>query len=181
MIKSEKKALLEALTDKFTNSKFFYITDYGTMSVAQLNDFRRKCFENGVEYKAVKNKLIQKALETVDQTAYSDLLDTLKGPSAIMFTEEAKTAGVILKDFRKDNERPLLKSAYIDSSIFIGDDQIEILAKLKSKADLLGEVIGLLQSPMQTVLGQLTSGGSKIHALLQSIEERNGGGEAPEA
>lgn len=180
MTKSEKKALIEALTDKFNDSKFFYITDYGTMTVAELNDFRRKCFESGVEYKAVKNKLIQKALENVDETAYQGLFETLKGSSAIMFTDEAKTAGVILKEFRKENERPLLKSAYIDTDIFIGDDQIDVLAKLKSKADLLGEVITLLQSPIQTLLGQLTSGGSTIHALLQSIEEKNGGGEAAE-
>lgn len=173
MTKAEKKALLDALTDKFTNSKFFYITDYGSMSVAELNDFRRKCFESGIEYKAIKNKLIQKALETVDDTAYEGLFDTLKGSSAIMFTEEAKTAGVVLKEFRKEHEKPVLKGAYIDTDIFIGDEQIEVLSKLKSKADLLGEVVTLLQSPMKTVLGQLTSGGSKIHALLQSIEERN--------
>jgi large subunit ribosomal protein L10 len=182
MTKSEKGVLIEALTEKFKESKFFYVTEYGSMTVAEMNDFRRKCFENNVEYKAVKNTLIKKALENVDAEAYKGLFDTLKGSSGIMFSEEAKTPGVVLKEFRKGSERPLLKSAYIDTDIFLGDESIATLAKLKSKADLLGEVIGLLQSPMSTLLGQLNSGGSKIHALLQSIEERNGGaGEAPEA
>ncbi len=179
MTKAEKKALIEALTDKFTNSKFFYITDFGSMSVADMNDFRRKCFEKGIEYKAAKNSLIQKALEAVDSEAYKGLFDTLKGHSGIMFAEDAKVPGVLLKEFRKTNEKPLLKSAYIDSDIFLGDESIDMLSKLKSKQDLLGEIVTLLQSPMANLLGQLQSGGNTIHALLQSLEERQA--DAPEA
>jgi len=181
MTKADKSVLIEELTGKFKESKFFYVTEYGSMTVAEMNNFRRKCFENNIEYKAIKNTLIKKALKNVDEEAYKGLYDTLKGASAIMFSDDAKTPGVLLKDFRKDNEKPLLKSAYIDTDIFLGDESIATLAKLKSKADLLGEVIGLLQSPMATLLGQLTSGGNTIHALLQSIEERGGAVEAPEA
>lgn len=173
MTRAEKKALIDTLVEKFNNSNFFYITDYGSMSVAELNDFRRKCFESGIEYKAVKNKLIQKALEQVEGD-FEGLFPTLKGSSAIMFSEEAKTPGVVLKKFREGSEKPLLKSAYIDTDIFIGDENIETLSKLKSKADLLGEVVTLLQSPMATLLGQLNSGGNKVQALLKGIEEHKG-------
>jgi large subunit ribosomal protein L10 len=176
MTKAEKKALIEALSDKFSSTNFFYITDYSTMSVADMNAFRRKCFENGVEYKAIKNKLIQKALGNVDETAYQELFDTLKGSSAIMFADEAKLPGVVLKEFRKDNDLPLLKSAYIDSAVYVGDDQIDTLAKLKSKSDLIGEVVTLLQSPMARLLGQLNSGGNTIQALLKGIEDHKGEG-----
>ena len=178
MTKAEKTALIEALTDKFSNSKFFYITDYSAMTVAEMNDFRRKCFESGVEYKAVKNTLIKKALERVDENAYQGLYDSLKGASAIMFSEEGKTAGVVLKDFRKENEKPLLKAAYIDTDVFLGDESIDTLAKLKSKGDLIGEIVGLLQSPMSTLLGQLNSGGTTIHGLLKTMAEKEGGAEA---
>lgn len=172
MTKAEKTALIEALTDKLSNSKFFYITDYSSMTVEQMNNFRRKCFEEGVEYQAVKNTLIKKALERVDETAYEGLYETLKGASAIMFSEEGKTPGSILKEFRKENKLPLLKGAYIDSDIFLGDDSIDVLAKLKSKADLIGEIIGLLQSPMSNLMSQLSSGGNTIHGLLKAMGEK---------
>ena len=172
MTKAEKTALIEALTDKLSNSKFFYITDYSSMTVEQMNNFRRKCFEQGVEYKAVKNTLIRKALGKVDETAYEGLYESLTGSSAIMFSEEGKTPGSILKEFRKDSELPLLKAAYIDSDIFLGDENINVLAKLKSKSDLIGEIIGLLQSPMTNLMGQLNSGGNTIHGLLKAMGEK---------
>lgn len=177
MTKAEKTALIETLVDKFSNSKFFYITDYSSMTVAEMNDFRRKCYENNVEYKALKNTLIKKALERVDETAYEGLFDSLKGMSGIMFSEEGKTPGSVLKSFRKEHEKPLLKAAYIDSDIFVGDDNIDILAKLKSKSDLIAELVALLQSPMTTLLGQLNSGGTTIHGLLQTLEEKGGAAE----
>lgn len=172
MTKAEKTALIEALTDKFSNTKFFYVTDYSSMTVEQVSNFRRKCFEQNIEYKAVKNTIIRKALQGVDPTAYEGLFGSLKGASAIMFAEDGKTPGALLKDFRKTSKKPVLKAAYIDSDIFLGDDNIEILSKLKSKSDLIGEVIGLLQSPMSTVMGQLSSGGNTIHGLLKTLGER---------
>jgi large subunit ribosomal protein L10 len=172
MTKAEKTALIEALTDKLSNSKFFYITDYSSMTVEQLNSFRRKCFQEGIEYKAVKNSFIKEALGRVDETAYKGLYDTLKGASAIMFSEEGKTPGVVLKEYRKGNEKPILKAAYIDSSIYLGDESIDALAKLKSKSDLIGEIIGLLQSPMTNLMSQLNSGGNTIHGLLKAMGEK---------
>lgn len=188
MLKADKKVLINELTDKFKDSKFFYVTEYGTMNVAELNDFRRKCFENNIEYKAIKNTILKKVLRDIDENTYSGLFDTLKGSSAIMFSEDGKAPAVLLKAYRKETEAelPSLKAAYIDTEIIIGDDNIEMLTKLKSKADLIGEVITLLQSPMynlvaqlnsapQTLVGLLNAGPTLVHNLLKGIEENKEG------
>lgn len=133
---------------------------------------RRSCFETGIQLRVIKNTLIRKALEQVSENDYSQLYDTLHGPTAIMFSENAKAPATLIKQFRETAERPLLKAAYIDSSIFVGDDQLEALTKLKSKEELLGDVIGLLQSPMQNVIGALKSGGQTIAGLVKALEER---------
>lgn len=172
MTKAEKTALIGELTEKFKDSKFFYLTDYSTLNVADINAFRRLCFENDVEVKAVKNTLIRKALDNISDTAYTELYDSLKGATAVLFSEEGKTPAVVLEKFRKSKEKPTLKAAYIDSSVFVGDDQIKDLAKLKSKSDLIAEVIALLESPMKNVMSQLNSGSNTIFGLLTTLEER---------
>ncbi len=168
----EKIATVEALKDKFSNSQYFYITDYSSLTVEQINNFRRKCFEKGIEIKVLKNTLVRKALEQVNDTAYIDLYDALKGPTAVMFSESSNGPAKIIKDFRKDHEKPVLKAAYIDSDIFLGDDQVEPLSNLKSKEELVGDVILLLQSPIKNVLGSLQSGGNTLSGLLKALEER---------
>lgn len=173
MTKTEKAATIEALKDKFSSSDFFYITDSSTLSVEQVNNFRRLCFEKGVEMKVVKNTLAQKALESFPaEKGYEALYEALKGPTAILFTETANVPARLLKDFRKTAEKPALKAAYIDTAVFIGDDQIEVLTKLKSKQELLGEIIGLLQSPARNVVGALQSGGQTLMGILKTLEER---------
>jgi len=168
----EKIATVEELKDKFTNSQYFYVTDYSTLTVEQINNFRRKCFEKGVEIKVLKNTLVRKALEQVNDTAYIDLYDALKGPTAIMFSEKSNVPAKLIKEFRKDHEKPVLKAAYIDSDIFLGDEQVESLSNLKSKDELIGDVLLLLESPMKNVLGSLQSGSNTLSGLLKALEQR---------
>ncbi len=173
MTRAEKSAAIEALKEKFESTQFFYLTDASTLTVAQVNQFRGLCYEKGIEMKVVKNTLAIKALESFPEDKnYADLYESLKGPTAILFTETASSPAKVLKEFRKEADKPVLKAAYIDTDVFRGDDQIEALTKLKSKEDLIAEVIGLLQSPAKTVVSSLKSGGSTIMGLLQALEER---------
>ena len=184
MNKVDKTALIEELADKFQEAKFFYVTDFTSLTVAETNDFRRKCFENNIEMRVIKNTLIRKALERVSETAYQGLYEDLKGPSAILFAENGKVPATVLKEYRgKDVEYPSLKVAYIDQDIIRGDDQIDFLTKLKSKEDLLGELVTLLQSPAknlvstlkgpeQKLIGLVRYGGDTMMALLKGIEQK---------
>ena len=173
MTKAEKTATIENLKEVFENSQFFYVTDASTLTVEQVNNFRRTCFEQGVQMKVVKNTLVQKALESFPESRnYAEIYKALKGPTAVLFTETSNVPAKILKDFRKKHEKPVLKAAYIDSDVYFGDDQIDTLSNLKSKEDLIGDVILLLQSPIKNVLGSLQSGGNTIMGLLKALEER---------
>ena len=173
MTRAEKTTAIAELKEKFSNNSFFYLTDSSTLTVEQVNNLRRLCFEKGVEMKVVKNTLAIKALQDApEEKGYEQLYDSLKGPTAIMFTETANVPAKIIEEFRKEHKRPVLKAAYIDTSVFIGDDQVKALAALKSKEELIGEIIGLLQSPAKTVISSLKSGGSTIMGLLKALEER---------
>lgn len=173
MTKAQKTALIAELKQKFSESSFFYITDSSTLTVEQVNKLRALCFEKGVEMKVVKNTLAIKALEeNAEEKNYTPLFDALKGPTAIMFAETGNVPAKVIKEFREKNERPILKAAYIDSDIFIGDDQVEALASLKSKEDLIGDIILLLESPVKNVLGSLQSGGNTIAGLVKALQER---------
>lgn len=173
MTRAEKTTAIAELKEKFSNNSFFYLTDSSTLTVEQVNKLRGLCYEKGVEMKVVKNTLAIKALEDApEEKGYAKLYDSLKGPTAIMFTETANVPAKIIEEFRKGHERPVLKAAYIDTSIYIGDDQVKALAALKSKEELIGEIIGLLQSPAKTVISSLKSGGSTIMGLLKALEER---------
>ena len=174
MTREEKTATIEALKEKFENASNFYVTDSSTLTVEQINKFRRMCFEKGIEMKVVKNTLARKALEAApDEKKFSEILEALKGPTAILFTETANLPARVLKDFRKEHEKPVLKAAYIDTDVVFGDEQIEALSNLKSKEELLGDIILLLQSPAKNVISALQSGGSQIMGLLQALEERS--------
>lgn len=173
MTRAEKTTAIAELKEKFSNNSFFYLTDSSTLTVEQVNNLRRLCFEKGVEMKVVKNTLAIKALEDApEEKGYAGLYDSLKGPTAIMFTETANVPAKIIEEFRKDHERPVLKAAYIDTSVYVGDDQVKALAALKSKEELIGEIITLLQSPAKNVISSLQSGGSTIMGLLKALEER---------
>jgi large subunit ribosomal protein L10 len=173
MIKQQKSAEIDALQSMFEANSFFYIADASTLTVEKTNMFRKSCFKEGVTMKVAKNTLIRKALERLPaEKNYSEVFDSLHGPTAVLFCETANVPARLIKEFRVGNDRPLIKAAYIDGGVYIGDDQLETLTKLKSKFELLGEVIGLLQSPAQKVIGQLKSGGNKIAGLVKTLEER---------
>lgn len=172
MEKSKKNQEIAELKEKFGNSSYFYITDSSTLTVEKINKFRRLCFNSGIEYRVSKNTLIRKALEQVEGN-YEALYPLLNGPTGVMFSADGASAAKVLKEFRKTNDKPVLKGAYIDSDVFIGDNQIAVLAALKSKAELLGDIIGLLQSPAKNVISALQgSSAQKIAGLLKTLENR---------
>jgi large subunit ribosomal protein L10 len=173
MTKDQKNEVIEVLKDKFSQYSNFYITNTESLTVEQIGKLRRICFDKNVEMKVAKNTLIKKALENLDQQRYEGVFDSLHGVTALLFSENAKEPAMILTSFRKDtnSEKPVLKAAFIDGDVFAGDDQLEALRELKSKHDLIGEIIGLLQSPVKNVLGGLNAG-SKLAGLLKTLEDR---------
>ena len=173
MTKDQKNEVIELLKEKFSQYNNFYVTNTEALTVDQVNKLRRVCFDKNVEMKVAKNTLIKKALESLDSTRYTGMYESLNGVTALLFSENAKEPALIISDFRKSNnaEKPLLKAAYIDTDVFVGDDQLEALKTLKSKQDLIGEVIGLLQSPAKNVISGLNAG-NKLASLVKALEER---------
>lgn len=175
MTREEKGIIIEELKDKFLSTPYFYVIDASGMSVAKTNKLRRLCFERGIEYVVVKNTLIAKALEALD-TDYSSFEGTvLKGFSGVLFhPESGKAPAKLLKDFLKENKESLkLKGASIDGGLYIGHDQLDILEKIKSKEEVIGEIIGLLQSPAKNVIGALQSGGQNLAGILKTLSEKD--------
>lgn len=177
MTREEKSQIIESLTEKFKENPYFYITDASGFTVAEVNAFRRTCFERGVEYKVYKNTLIAKALETLDgdYKAFAD--KTLKGFSGIIFSKEiGNLPAKVLLDFRKKQGkkeyRPVFKGAYIDSDVIVGEANLEMLSSLKSKQELLGDLLGLLQSPAKNLLSALQSGQNNITGVLKTLADR---------
>jgi len=157
MTKQEKNEVIEVLKGKFGQYNNFYITNTESLTVEQISTLRRICFDKKVEMKVAKNTLIRKALEQLDTDRYSSTFDSLNGVTALMFSESAKEPAMILTGFRKtiNSDKPVLKAAFIDGDIFVGDKQLSVLKDLKSKNDLIGEIIGLLQSPVRRVVAGL--------------------------
>ncbi|MGE5354922.1 MAG: 50S ribosomal protein L10 [Deltaproteobacteria bacterium] len=173
MNKVEKTQNISELTEKFSSASVLYLTDSSTLSVEQINKFRRICFEKGVEFKVVKNKLAKKAMSASPvEKGFDALFDALKGPTGIMFAENGNLPAKIILEFRKEFERPVLKAAYVDTAVYYGDDKLESLKNIKSKEELIGDIIALLQSPAKRVIGSLQSGGNTIMGLLKALEER---------
>lgn len=177
MTRDEKKVIIDGLTEKLKENPFFYVTDASGFTVAQVNAFRRTCFEKGVEYRVYKNTLIAKALENLDAD-YSKLVGVaLKGFSGIIFSKETSNLPAkVLLDFRKKQgkkeTRPVFKGAGIDSDVILGENNLELLSNLKSKQELLGDLIGLLQSPAKNLVSALQSGQNGITGVLKTLADR---------
>lgn len=174
MTKEQKNEVIEVLKGKFSQYNNFYITNTESLTVEQVNKLRRICFDKQVEMKVAKNTLIRKALERIDEARFSGVFESLSGVTALMFSENPKEPAMILSSFRKEGnlDKPVLKAAFIDGDVFAGDDQLTSLTNLKSKQDLVGEIIGLLQSPAKNVISALNAG-NKLAALIKALEERN--------
>jgi large subunit ribosomal protein L10 len=157
MTKQEKNEVIEVLKGKFSQYNNFYITDTESLTVAQVSQLRSVCFDKQVEMKVAKNTLIRKALESIDAEKYAAVYDSLHKVTALMFSENPKDPAVIISGFRKEGnkEKPVLKAAFINGDVFVGDNQLKALTQIKTKNELIGEIIGLLQSPIQRVLGAL--------------------------
>jgi large subunit ribosomal protein L10 len=174
MTKEQKNEVIEALKEKFSQYNNFYVTNTEALTVDQIGKLRRICFNKQVEMKVAKNTLIKKALESLNNERFSGVYESLNGVTALLFSENPKEPAIILSDFRKSSksELPALKAAFIDGDVFSGDNQLEALTTLKSKHDLIGEIIGLLQSPAKNVISGLNAGG-KLASLIKALEERN--------
>ena len=171
MTRSEKDQLIDQLAEKLKSSSHFYITDLSTMTVEKTNELRRICFKKDIKMQVAKNTIIRKAMERSGND-YSGLFDVLKGSSSIMFCETANVPAKVIKDFRKKNDKPLLKGAFVESSVYVGDNSLTALADLKSKNELIADIIALLQSPAKNVISGLSSGGGKLAGIVKTLSEK---------
>jgi large subunit ribosomal protein L10 len=171
MNKEEKNEIIDSLAEQLKKYSNFYITDVSTLNVEKTNKLRRMCFSKDITFLMAKNTLIKKAMERSGND-YQDLFPVLHGSSSIMFSETANTPAKLIKEFRKTSDRPVLKGAYIDTAMFVGDNQLDALVSLKSKNELIGEIIGLLQSPAKNVISALKSGGNTIAGIVKTLSEK---------
>ena len=174
MTKTQKNEIIEVLKGKFSQYDNFYITNTESLSVAQVNNLRSVCFDKQVEMKVAKNTLIKKALESLDAEKYAGVSDALHNVTALLFSENPKNPALIISSFRTANNgvKPALKAAYIDSAVFVGENQLEVLVNVKSKEELVGDIVGLLQSPAKNVISALKSSGGKLAGIVKTLQER---------
>ena len=171
MTKQEKIQEIEDLTTEISAVKNLYLTDIAGLDAAQTTALRRACFNANIKLSVVKNTLLAKAMDA-SKKDFGQLQSVLKGNTSLMFSESGNSPAKLIKDFRKKSDKPLLKGAYIEESVYIGDDQIDFLESIKSKDELIGELITILQSPAKNVILALQSGGSKISGVLKTLSER---------
>jgi large subunit ribosomal protein L10 len=171
MKRSDKQAIIDSLTKQINSSNHFYLADISDLNASVTSDLRRTCFKQDVKLIVAKNTLFRKALENSEKEAI-ELYDVLKGNTSVMFTEVGNTPAKLIKDFSKKYKRPILKGAYVEESVYVGENQLEALVAIKSKNELIADVVALLQSPMTNVLSQLQSGGNILHGVLKTLGEK---------
>ena len=173
MTKEEKLQVIEALTNELAKSSNFYLTDLSGLNSVMTSNLRRACFKANVKLSVVKNTLLKKAMEASEKD-FGELPSTLKGNTSVMYSETGNAPAKVIKAFRKKSEKPFLKGAYIEEAIYIGDDQLDLLVDIKSKEELIGEIIGLLQSPAKNVLSALQSSGGKLSGIIKTLSQKEG-------
>ena len=171
MKSSDKKVIINNLQEQIDSYSHFYLTDISGLNAENTSDLRRLCFNQDVKLVVVKNTLLRKALESSNKNI-EEIYDALKGNTSVMFSENANVPAKLIKDFSKKHKKPVLKAAYVQESVYLGADQLDALIAVKSKNELIADVVALLQSPMKTVLGQLQSGGNIIHGVLKTLGEK---------
>lgn len=172
MNREEKAKYIDELAAQLSDANIFYLADTADLTVETVNRLRRRCFQSNIQVRVVKNTLLTKALEKVQDKDFGNLPSVLSGPTSILFSEVGNAPAKLIKDFREKNDKPVLKGAYIEEAVFIGDENLSALVALKSKEEVIGDIIGLLQSPAKNVVSGLKSSGSKIAGILKTLEER---------
>lgn len=171
MTREEKNNAIDELVTSLEQNPNFYLTDIGGLTVEDTSKLRRICFNEGIQLKVVKNSLLQKAFER-SENKYAELIPTLKGETSIMFTETGNGPAKLIKKFRAKSPKPVLKAAYVEESVYVGDNQLDFLEKIKSKNELIAELVALLQSPAKNVISQLSSGGQTLTGVLKTLSQR---------
>ena len=171
MRKEDKQVLIDSMLSELKSCPNFYLTDVSDLNAVKTTQLRRQCFNSGVKMIVVKNALFHKAMQQMDKD-FESLYDVLKGSTAVMFCETGNVPAKLIKNFRKTSDRPILKGAYIEECCYIGDEMLDALCNIKSKNDLIADVIALLQSPMKNVISGLQSGGHKLSGILETLSER---------
>lgn len=172
MTREQKAQMIDDLTAVLEESSIIYLADIEGFNSANTTELRRQCFRNEISLKVVKNTLLKKAMERIEAKEFDGLYGSLKGNTAIMTAEIGNAPAKVIENFRKKSDKPILKAAWIDQAVFVGDDQLNALSNLKTKEELVGEIIGLLQSPLKTVVSQLQTGGQKIAGIVKTLSEK---------
>ncbi|MCF6350730.1 MAG: 50S ribosomal protein L10 [Flavobacteriaceae bacterium] len=171
MTREEKSVVIENLTSQLTDNRIIYLADISGLDALTTSNLRRACFKANVKLAVVKNTLLAKAMEKSDKD-FGELSNTLKGNTSILFSETGNAPAKVIKEFRKKSNKPVLKGAFVEEAIYIGDDQLDALVNIKSKEELIGDIISLLQSPAKNVIAALQSGGSKLSGILKTLSEK---------
>lgn len=173
MTREEKSQVIQDLTAQLAENSVVYLADISGLDAGTTSNLRRACFKAGVKLSVVKNTLLEKAMESSDKD-FGGLAGVLKGNTSLMISETGNAPAKVIKEFRKKTDRPILKGAFIEEAIFIGDDQLDTLVEIKSKEELVGDIIGLLQSPAKNVISALKSSGGTIAGIVKTLSEREG-------
>jgi len=172
MKKEEKQQAIDSLAEQLKNSNHFYLTDISNLNVETTNKLRRLCFRRNIQLQMVKNTLLKKAMERAERD-YDSLYDILKGSTSIMFSETGNAPAKLIKEFRKTSNRPILKGAFVEETCYLGDNQLDFLVNIKSKNELIGDIIAMLQSPAKNVISALQSGGGTLAGIVKTLSEKN--------
>lgn len=172
MRREEKNAVIDSLAEQIKQYPHFYITDTSDLNAADTSSLRRKCFEKNIKMVVVKNTLLRKALERSDKADFTPIFESLKGVSSVLFAESGNVPAKLIKDFRRTNAKPLLKAAFVEESFYVGDNQLNALVTLKTKNELIADVVAILQSPAKTVISQLQSGRNILAGVVKTLSER---------
>ncbi|MCK7590045.1 50S ribosomal protein L10 [Subsaxibacter sp. CAU 1640] len=173
MTREEKSQVIEELTAQLAENAHIYLTDISGLNAGNTSELRRACFKANIKLAVVKNTLLEKAMEASDKD-FGDLPKTLKGNTSVMYSETGNAPAKVIKAFRKKSDKPLLKGAFIEEAIYIGDAQLDALVEIKSREELLGDIIALLQSPAKNVVSALKSSGGKLAGIVKTLSEKEG-------
>ncbi len=171
MTREEKLTIIEDLTSQLAQASNLYLADISGLDAETTSKLRRACFKANIKLSVVKNTLLSKAMEASPKN-FGELSTVLKGNTSVMFSEVSNAPAKLIKEFRKNSDKPILKGAFVEESIYIGDAQLDALVEIKSKEEVIGEIIGLLQSPAKRVISALQSGGNKLAGIVKTLSEK---------